>query len=1104
MPPLRRIEDPGSDGAALPAALQRAAELLAESDAVAPPAFHLPPLTAQQARHLVATAEAACFTWPRYGWALAAWADQVGLTPADPWTQAWLAWHHARAANACFQPQLAGDALARAQAGFAALGDEGWQAACVWQACALPWTRPHYAQTVAELEEALRVMQAAGLHPWVPYCQLTLAHALLLVTRYDDAQAQLAAALERFQAGGDDLQLAQAELVQSSLYRRRGAYAPAVTCGRQAYDRFAARSALVGMARAQEHIATAQLAWQQLRPAARSYRAALQLYTQVRLPMFVAQCYNGLAQIYDSLGQFTPAERAYSQARPILEQMGWQGALADNLLDHGVLELYRGRPRHSLSYLERAHHLYDELGVREFVGVAATTLGAAYEQLGQYQHALHHLEQAEETFLALGKEERLAENHFYQARVWLRLGFSEQAQARLETAATIFQAAGRAMWQIEAGLLQVVAQLARREEESAQRQVADIQTLAEEHHYQRHLVLAMRLGGQIMAQLGQMEGAIAQLQQARQLSEALDMPAEQIRCWLALATCYQKQALPQAAAATWHMALERNAALDLPDIAWQAYAGLGALAESAGETAQALAAYSQALSARVQLRRHFTQPELVDRYLAARPGLIVNHSPGLVEEARAIRLALRHNHHQMLALQFIEESKAQIALRQFSVANLPRRLVSPAARQLDDLRAAIQGRPPRHLPLPAQPVRSETVNLARLPGRRAAYVQRLQRLERADPPAALALQAFDKDAFAAAASARLSDWIALNFYDTGEELITLVLSPSAQSPCVYSVVGVGTAPLETVVAARQPITSRLRFALRLATDSQRQRHLTPADRRLLGQALIPHDIWERLTPDTCLIIAPHGQLHGLAWPSLLGPDGNTPLIAQACLTVVPSWHSLQLLWARQAGGVRGGRQLAPTGLALAVTTFGDRYSPLPHVAQEAQQLSAQTQARLLLDAAATWATLQQLAASDGLRRFPFWHIATHGLYDDHAGRLSGFALVDSDIWLDQLWELAPLPPLVTFSACSGGQRLVLQGDEQVGLSLTCLAAGASSVVGSLWPVLDRSSAELMLAFYAHYQTSQSPSQALAQAQRDLWREGRDLAEWGGFLCLGCP
>jgi CHAT domain-containing protein len=193
------------------------------------------------------------------------------------------------------------------------------------------------------------------------------------------------------------------------------------------------------------------------------------------------------------------------------------------------------------------------------------------------------------------------------------------------------------------------------------------------------------------------------------------------------------------------------------------------------------------------------------------------------------------------------------------------------------------------------------------------------------------------------------------------------------------------------------------------------------------------------------------------------------------------------------------------GLLLAVSQFaGNRRDPLPAVRDEAARLREQA-GLTLLEQAATWPNLLALRQEDGLARFAFLHVASHAFADPISGRASGLALYDQDIWLDQLWELAPLPGLVTLSACSGAQSLTHQGDEHVGLAMTCLAAGANQVIGSLWPVLDPAAARLMADFYHHYAAgpagSGSPAAALAHAQR---AQKGNPAAWSAFLCLGLP
>ena len=157
-----------------------------------------------------------------------------------------------------------------------------------------------------------------------------------------------------------------------------------------------------------------------------------------------------------------------------------------------------------------------------------------------------------------------------------------------------------------------------------------------------------------------------------------------------------------------------------------------------------------------------------------------------------------------------------------------------------------------------------------------------------------------------------------------------------------------------------------------------------------------------------------------------------------------------------------------------------------------------------MDAEATWPQLQALSQRAGLQRFAFWHIASHAFYDSITGRLSGIALADQDVWLDQLQELAPLPELITLSACSGTQSLMFEGDEAIGLTSTCLATGARQVIGALWPVRDEAAARLMSEFYRHFLSGESAPRALALTQRTAACNNEDYLKWGSFLCVGAP
>jgi CHAT domain-containing protein len=90
---------------------------------------------------------------------------------------------------------------------------------------------------------------------------------------------------------------------------------------------------------------------------------------------------------------------------------------------------------------------------------------------------------------------------------------------------------------------------------------------------------------------------------------------------------------------------------------------------------------------------------------------------------------------------------------------------------------------------------------------------------------------------------------------------------------------------------------------------------------------------------------------------------------------------------------------------------------------------------------------------------------------------------------------------VTLSACETGLGRAAGGDL-VGLCRGFLAAGARTLVVSLWRVDDAATAELMAAFYRQLTAGQSPAAALRAAQlAGLARYGHPYY-WAPWVVVG--
>ena len=285
---------------------------------------------------------------------------------------------------------------------------------------------------------------------------------------------------------------------------------------------------------------------------------------------------------------------------------------------------------------------------------------------------------------------------------------------------------------------------------------------------------------------------------------------------------------------------------------------------------------------------------------------------------------------------------------------------------------------------------------------------------------------------------------------------------------------------------------------------------TAGDLAVLGAALLPSALSGLLEPDAPLLIAPHRQLHGVPWAALQPEFSHAPLVTACTPSVISSLHGLAVLWERALSG-----DLLPRdrGLLVGISNFGSSHEALPLVAAEIAALKEKLGSGgcMLLEKDATWENLLALQAGDvaagdktDRSRFAWLHIASHALADRQTGRLSGVALAGGDIWLDQLRDLAPLPSLVTLSACNGSESFIYEGDERLDLQTVCLVAGANSVAGSIWPLQDQAAVALMTHFYDNYLSGLGPAAAAAHAQRQIITAGGSLKDWASFVCAGVP
>jgi CHAT domain-containing protein/Tfp pilus assembly protein PilF len=158
---------------------------------------------------------------------------------------------------------------------------------------------------------------------------------------------------------------------------------------------------------------------------------------------------------------------------------------------------------------------------------------------------------------------------------------------------------------------------------------------------------------------------------------------------------------------------------------------------------------------------------------------------------------------------------------------------------------------------------------------------------------------------------------------------------------------------------------------------------------------------------------------------------------------------------------------------------------------------------MLMDGQFTWRELQAQLANG----YPLVHLATHFRFRAENPRSSELLLGDGTrLRLDELQSRANLfqgVALVVLSGCDTGSPGSGSDPDQVGaLSDAVLNLGARSVVASLWPVSDRSTAQLMSNFYRAYSEESDAARALQQTQIQMLQGDRTHAHpyyWAPFF-----
>src|SRR5581483_3404593 len=155
------------------------------------------------------------------------------------------------------------------------------------------------------------------------------------------------------------------------------------------------------------------------------------------------------------------------------------------------------------------------------------------------------------------------------------------------------------------------------------------------------------------------------------------------------------------------------------------------------------------------------------------------------------------------------------------------------------------------------------------------------------------------------------------------------------------------------------------------------------------------------------------------------------------------------------------------------------------------------------------ATRRKLQDTD-LRKYRFLHFATHGLLPVDSGLrepalLFSFTGNTADMFfqMSQVLDLQLSSEMVVLSACNTGSGKLSKSEGVYNLGRAFLAAGASSVVLSMWEVADNSTSVFMQQFYRSILQGEPKNMALMHARMALIHQGYNQPFfWAPFVLIG--
>jgi tetratricopeptide (TPR) repeat protein len=792
-------------------------------------------------------------------------------------------------------------------------------------------------------------------------------------------------------------------------------------------------------------------------------------------------------------GCYDDALTAYERGRAIFEKLGNAVQIARMDVNRSKVLEKLDRFQEATSLLQAARTALLAQDVALDVARADLNLAHLAFRRGHYREALEIYSQARDGFTSLENEMEVAAIDFYRSQVYLALNLFPEALDLADRARHVFIQREMTRYAIQATARQAAAARGLGDVAGALALFDQARSGLEERGETIEVAFLNLQRASLLRQAGQPQAALDIARSAAETLESHGLTVRLAQAHLTMADCLFDLDRAKEAAPLYTTTLDVAEKEELAALAYRGQYGLGQVAEASDDDGIAAQRYEAAITHVEAMHRNLR----VDEFQAS----FMDDKLAIYEAA--VRLALRRGD-IAAAFDYVERAKAGALLdllsRELALPPVPSAAerVEQGGELLEQLRALreqwhwhasqLEGHTSSADDDPFRSGESALWTTVRSIEHELSEVWRRLRLEEHSHTTLVGGRRLPLSQVQAHLP---DDTLLLEYYAVGNEMLVFLVSHRD-----IEVIGLeATADeVEMLIATWRFDMDSLR--LMLPNVSLDEMAVLESDSlfylRELYQALIA-PLREQSIPYDRLVIVPHGPLHYLPFVAL--HDGQNYLVERFLISYLPGASLLQDRTLQSSKPTLSADLPSLSRPLILAHSDGGRLS---HTVDEAQQVAdALRGAKVFIEDQATEERLLEYGPTCGLL-----HLATHGAFRPDNPFFSWLRLADTHLTVRDIHDLRlPHTSLVTLSACETGLG-GLRGGDVLGLNQGFLAAGARSLLLSLWAVDDVSTAQLMSAFYQRLAVGWAKVAALWEAQREMRELYSHPFYWAGFVLVG--